>query len=313
MFRKNKQKPRSRDRQLVSTDGHPPTVFSYYKSSRPRLNDAQSTPPKGKETSSQATAAAPRRARRFMRKTSSILLVTGGLAVVVVSLIIAPQSQVKVLGDKNSQFFLQDLEIYRSAAQQIIASTPLNRNKLTFDASEISAQMRQAFPELSAVSVSLPLVGWEPTVYVQAFSPSLVLMGGSSGDFVIDPAGRAFAPGSLRGSLDKLKVPIVRDQSGLKIEERQIALPSAQVAFISEVYRQLQAKNVEITGITLPAGEGELEVQIKGKPYLVRFNLYGDAREGAGRYLATASYLESRQKKPNDYIDVRVDGRVFYK
>lgn len=310
MFRKNKQKPRSRDRQLVNTDGRPPTVFSYYKSSRPRLNETQA-PPKGKETSQ--TAAVPHRAKRFMRKTSSILLVTGGLAVVVAAMVIAPQPQVKVLGDKNSQFFLQDLEIYKSAAQQIISSTPLNRNKLTFDTSEVSAQMRQAFPELSAVSVSLPLVGWEPTVYVQAFSPSLVLMGGSSGDFVIDPDGRAFAPGSLRGSLDKLKVPIVRDQSGLQIEERQIALPSAQVAFISEVYRQLQAKNIDIAGITLPAGEGELEVQVKDKPYIVRFNLYGDAREGAGRYLATASYLKSRQQEPNDYIDVRVDGRVFYK
>lgn len=308
MFRKNKQKSRSRDRQPVNTPGRPSVVFSYYKSSRPRTNDSPTNAPKDAPQPPM-----PRRARRFIRKTSSILVVIGLLTVVIVSLIIAPQPKIKILGDKNSQFFLQDSEIYRSAAQQIIASTPLNRNKVTFDTSEVSEQMRRIFPELSAVSVSLPLVGWQPTVYVQAFSPSLVLIGGSSGDFVLDPDGRAFAPGSLRGSLDKLKVPIVRDQSGLQIKERQIALPSNQVAFISEVYRQLQAKNVEIIGITLPAGEGELEVQVKNKPYIVRFNLYGDAREGAGRYLAAASYLQSRGQAPSDYIDVRVDGRVFYK
>jgi hypothetical protein len=307
MFRKNKQKPRSRDRQLINTDGRPPAVFSYYKSRRPPTGDSQAA---SKET---LRPSPPRRSVRFMRKTTGILLITATLALVVVSLVVAPQPEIKVLGDKNSQFFLQDPQVYRSAAQQIIASTPLNRNKMTFDASEISSQMRQIFPELSAVSVSLPLMGWEPTVYVQAFSPSLVLIGGNSGDFVLDPAGRAFAPGSLRGSLDKLKVPIVRDQSGLRIEERQIALPSSQVAFISEIHRQLQAKNVPIVGITLPAGEGELEVQVKNKPYVVRFNLYGDAREGAGRYLAAVSYLESRNQVPNDYIDVRVDGRVFYR
>lgn len=304
MFKKNKQKARSRIRK-PTLQSRPASVFSYYNSSRTERSGDKSTPrdlPKN-----------PRRSKRLMRKTAGVILFASGAAIVVMLLIVTPQPHIKVLGDKNSQFFLQDNEVYRLAAKQIIASTTFNRNKLTFDASEINGQMRQAFPELSAVNVSLPVIGWEPTVYVQAFSPSVVLIDGNSGDFVLDPEGRAFAPGSLRGNLDKLKIPIVRDQSGLQIEERQIALPSDQVAFITEVYRQLQAKNVEVTGITLPAGHGELEVQVRDKPYLVRFNLYGDAREGAGRYLATVSYLESRGQTPGDYIDVRVDGRVFYK
>lgn len=311
MFKKNKQKIRSRNRQPIA-QSRPTSVFSYYNSGAVRPNRTEEGKPQARKQ--EASGAPYRRPKKQpLRKLAGVILIAGCAVLVVSSLVVVPQPQVKVLGDKNSQFFLQDNEVYRSAAQQIISSTPLNRNKMTFNAADISKKMRQVFPELSAVSVSLPLVGWEPTVYVQAFSPSLVLVDSASGDFVLDPDGRAFTPGSLRGSLDKLKVPIVRDQSGLQIDERKVALPSNHVSFITEVHRQLLAKNIEITGITLPAGDGELEVQVRDKPYVIRFNLYGDAREGAGRYLATRSYLESRGQSPNDYIDVRVDGRVFYK
>lgn len=302
MFKKNKPAERPRSRQSLSQNQRT-AVFSYYNN---RQNRADS-PEKPKEALKR-----PRK-QSWVRKTSTFVFLVAGAGLVIVSLIVTPQPQIKVVGDTKTQAFLQDDEVYRSAAQQILADSAFNRNKLTFDSDEIIKQMRQTFPELAAVSVSLPVFGWQPTVYVQAFSPSVVLVGSSTGDFVLDPDGRAFAPDGLKTGLDKLQAPVVRDQSGLNISERQIALPSDQVAFITEVYQQLKAQNVEIAGITLPVEAGELHIQVRDKPYVVRFNLYGNAREGAGRYLATASYLESKGETPGEYIDVRVDGRVFYK
>lgn len=302
MFKKNKQAERARSRQPTNQNQRT-AVFSYYsnRQARPDAADKPKEPLKR-----------PRK-RTWARKTSTFVLLVGGVGIVIVSSIVTPQPQVKVLGDVTNQAFLQDVEVYKSAAQQILASSAFNRNKLTFDSDKINQQMRQTFPELAAVSVSLPIFGWQPTVYVQAFSPSVVLVGSSTGDFVLDPDGRAFAPDGLKTGLDKLQAPIVRDQSGLKIIERQIALPSSQVAFITEVYGQLKTKNIPIAGIILPPQPGELHIQVRDKPYVIRFNLYGNAREGAGRYLATISYLDSKGETPGEYIDVRVDGRVFYR
>lgn len=302
MFKKSKPAERARSRQPLSQNQRT-AVFSYYNNRQNRV-DATDKP--------KVTLKRPRK-QSWMRKTGTFVFLVAGAGVVIVSLIVAPQPEVKVLGDTKTQAFLQDSEIYRAAAQQILADSAFNRNKLTFDSDGVIKQMRQTFPELAAVSVTLPVFGWQPTVYVQAFSPSVVLVGSSSGDFVLDPDGRAFAPDGLKTGLDKLQAPVVRDQSGLNITERQIALPSDQVSFIKEVYQQLKSKNVEITGITLPVQAGELHIQVKDKPYVIRFNLYGNAREGAGRYLAAASYLDSRGETPGEYIDVRVDGRVFYK
>ncbi len=66
--------------------------------------------------------------------------------------------------------------------------------------------------------------------------------------------------------------------------------------------------------MTLPVGTSELDVRLAGQPYSVKFNLEsGTARQQAGTFLATESKLKSQNVTPAEYIDVRVDGRAYYK
>jgi hypothetical protein len=228
------------------------------------------------------------------------------------NLLLNTQPKVELVGDSSQQVFLREHETYRRAAAAEFASSMFNRNKLTISVADIEERLRSQFPELAAVSVSLPLLGSEPVVYMQPSRAALILVN-NGGTFVLDENGQAFIAGNQATLAQKFKLPVVRDLSGLEVQTEQTALPQRDVAFITEVAGQLRAKKIEVANITLPAGTSELEIQPKDVPYIVKFNLHGNAREEAGTFLATKNYLEGQRITPGEYIDARVAGRVYFK
>jgi hypothetical protein len=63
----------------------------------------------------------------------------------------------------------------------------------------------------------------------------------------------------------------------------------------------------------LPPAASELDVQLNGRPYFVKFNLQSNNPRGeAGTFLATIAQLSRQNIVPGHYVDVRVDGRAYY-
>jgi hypothetical protein len=206
---------------------------------------------------------------------------------------------------------MRSQSVYQAAANKAF-SPVFDGNKLTVNASKIAADLEQQFPELKAVSVTLPFIGSQPTVYMQPATPRLLLTN-ESGSYVLDGDGRALLSGSQLSSPSALHIPVVTDQSNLSVELGKIALPSSSVSFITEVAGQFKAKSLGITQLVLPQGTTELQVHINGAGYFIRFNLHGNAREEAGTYLAVKQYLDSGHKAPGSYVDVRVENKAYYK
>lgn len=252
------------------------------------------------------------RPKKFAIWLKRLPTLTGLLIILVLTaamLQLSSNPKVKVVGD--SQVFLRDTKIYEEAAHK--AFTPVfNSNKLTVNASRISADLQKQFPELKVVSVSLPVVGNQPVVYIQPAEPKVILVA-KGGMYLLSSDGRAMITANQVADLGKLKIPVVNDQSGLSIEVGRIALPKDTVSFITEVVGQMKAKGVNVTSLDLPAGTNELHMKMDGVGYYVKFNLHGNAREEAGAYLAMKDYLESAHKTPGEYVDVRVENRAYYK
>ena len=310
MFRKKKPQPDAPRRQRPQPDQsrRNTAVFSYY-TARSRRDDNA-----GRGSGAQQPQQSPRGKRKRLtpRRLVHLLVLVAVLGLAMHSTLVTPEPDIVAVGEREQQAFLQDDQVYEQAAATLIAASLRNRNKLTFDTAQVSSQMQEHYPELAEVSVSLPLFGQQPTVYIQAFTPKLI-MEGHGGTFVLDREGRAFLPGSQVPKLDRFALPVVRDESGMQLEAKRIVLPEQETFFITEVNRQLAAADVEIAGMTLPEDSSELEVQIQDAPYVVRFNLHGgDAREGSGRYLAAREYLQDHGETPESYVDVRVDNRVYY-
>lgn len=217
-----------------------------------------------------------------------------------------------ILLQTTGNSFLHDQNTYQNATNKILATSIWNLNKITINTADISQRLVKQFPELSSVSVVLPLLAHRPVVYLTPSQPALVIIG-ANGTFVLDTTGRALQSTDALASIANLKLPVLTDQSGLKLANDQRALSSSDVSFIMTVIAQLTAKQVAISSLTLPASSREIDAGISGQPYFVKFNLQnGDALHQAGTFLATKARLASQNITPAHYIDVRVPGRAYY-
>ena len=283
------------------------TVFSYHASRSARANstgriDPQATPA--------ATATRSNQHSGLLRRTP-VLIISGVVALlVIVNLVLTGTPQVRVGHD--SAIPLRQPMAYQTKAMELFSASPLNKSKLTVNATKINAGMRAAFPELSRVTVSVPFIGSAPVVHVMPAAPVLLL--NANGQlYALDATGKALLPANEVPNIEKLDLPVVVDGSGLSVTAGKPALPASNVRFITEVIGQLKQKNLTVTDINLPAGTSEMDVRVSGVGYIGKFNLQGDGRVEAGSYLAVKAQLEREHKVPGSYIDVRVEGRAYYK
>ncbi len=214
--------------------------------------------------------------------------------------------------------FMQDSGVYARKASELFDATAANRNKLTVDSSQIAAQLKREFPELQDVSVLLPLFGDQPTIYIRPAEPALMLSAGS-GTFVIDENGRAVAEAATgsSSSMTTLRIPLVTDQSGIQVKAGSQVLPRSSTVFIRTVVAQLKAQKIGIKSLVLPAVASELDVYVLDAPYFVKYNMHDanaqTAALQAGTYAATLKHLAKQGIVPTQYIDVRLEGRAYYK
>jgi hypothetical protein len=318
MFGKNKQPPNpERHRPLTTPERRNSAVFSYHaaRSARP----ASGNPSRDLKAQEQAAAHGAAAARRnahgnWLKRTTTVVgLVLLGL-VLLSSLFLGTTPGIMQAGDTRGAIFLRSQAVYEQAAADLLRSMPLNRTKITINSRRIAQELAREFPELGSVTVSLPVFGHQPMVHIEPATPALIMsttIGGQS--YVLDATGRALITPAQAPGVGKLGLPVVTDQSGLLIHAGQVALPSSTTTFITEVVGQLKAAHVAISSLTLPKATSELDVRIEGAPYYVKFNVMGNGRVQAGSFLAVKQQIERDHKTPGTYVDVRVEGRAYYK
>lgn len=305
LFRKSAPIGR-RPRQQDSTD-RPAASHSYY--SRRSEEDFNT----GRKQVRAKRRPLPGTLRRFwLQRFGLVFLLVAVMASAVDVMSLSAHSSIQTVGSTAVALLHTQTE-YQAAADKLFAATIWNRNKLTVNSGGIARQLKAEFPELASVSISVPILAHRPIVYIEPDQPAVLLIV-NNGTFVLDRAGRTILTVTNPTSLADLNLPLVKDQSGLTLKRDQQGLTTSNVSFIQTIMAQLAAKSISVSSLTLPAGTSELDAAIGGHGYIVKFNLANNtARQQAGTFLATKARLESQQITPSQYIDVRVDGRAYYK
>jgi hypothetical protein len=197
---------------------------------------------------------------------------------------------------------------YQTYTTKLMHSSIFNKSKLTINTEGLALQLLRQYPEFQQVSVTVPVLGRRPVITVTPTVPTFVVRAGSDEAFYVNADGKV-----IMQATGNVSLPVVVDQSGLNIQLGKQILTKGNVAFLSEVIRQLAAKQLTLTDMTLPPVANELHVRIEGKPYYVKFNMTGDSRLQAGTYLALDQKLTGDKVVPKEYVDVRVEERVYYK
>lgn len=304
-----KKQPTLERRRPTRQEGRP-RAFSYHANRSGQVAGA------GRQPTRESDSSGGR--RRWLQHGLQYLGVIIAVLVIVACLFtvlrLSPSVKIVPLTESSNNYLLHNESVYAEATASILKNSPVNSNKITIDTSSVATQLKQQFPELADVSITLPLLGHRPIVYVQPTKPVFILAASRGQAFVIDNNGRALIDTARADGLSSLNLPVINDRSGLEIQQNDIALPGSDVQFIKEVISQLKAHHVGIKAMSLPPVSSELDVVPAGTNYHVKFNLHStNPRQQAGAFLAVRQKLQAENTTPASYIDVRVDGRAYYK
>lgn len=280
------------------------SVYSYH-SKRSERTDQLSRNPEDQDFKKNK-----RKQRRVVQHTPALFVVFAVFIGVLFLTTINNKVSVKLKDDKNTT--LRNKTIYQESAKKFIGKSVVNRSKLLFDSDGLAAQLKREFPEITAVSISLPILGRTPTVNVQTSKPGFIFVSGQEA-YLVGTNGIALLNVRDGQNISELGLRTVNDESGVKIEIGKAALPKEQALFISTVVEQLEKQNIKIESLTIPTSPYDLHVKIAGTPYFIKFNILEDPKQQSGSFIALKKKLDSDEIIPKEYIDVRVGERVYYK
>ncbi len=210
--------------------------------------------------------------------------------------------------------FVGDASIYRTVTEyksgigKVLEGSLVNKNKLTINTVAVQDSIINNFPELDVVTVGLPIIGRRPSVTLHVRTPTVILTTRTN-SFVLDSTGKAVTESKKLISSVAGQLLMVQDQSGLELRVGDQALTTDAVAFMTSISAQLKAKKITIVSFTLPSGGNEIDVRLKDVAYYIKTDSAGNARIQIGDFLAARDSGAS----PVEYMDVRVEEKVFYK
>lgn len=252
-----------------------------------------------------------------IKKSSKSLLTGFGTAKVVNGLIVAvfvflavsatTLSAVPHLKLEAEVNLFRDRQEYSFKAHQILGSNFLYRSKLFFRSSEYEARMRQEFPEIEDIEAIVPLVGRDLNVMVSLSRPlAKVFNGQDSG--IVDSNGLLTAINSSEAVPDPLiKMVLGAEQDNFQVGSR--LLTESEISLL----KLLVANNIRVKEVLFHIDIGQFEVSLIDAAYKIRLSTHADPAEQVGAFRATISQLTKTNQLPQEYIDVRVPGRVFVK
>lgn len=250
----------------------------------------------------------------WLRRSGLLIAVVAGLICLISILSLSNQPRIVLLDQQTDTYAFNNTETYQQSAAEYLSGSIWNRNKLTINAGAAAKDLKQQYPELADVTITLPLIGHRPIYYLQANAPAFVMQT-VNGRYVLDSAGTVLIAADAAPDNVVASLPVLTDQTGTPVSLGHQVIGRKDVAFIQTVVNALSAKQVRVSSLVLPSGAvQQLDVRVEGQPYVIKFNMHDSttARQQVGTYLATAAELAGQRTVPTQYIDVRVLGRAYY-
>lgn len=215
------------------------------------------------------------------------------------------------VNQNESQFANQ--KNYQYTFSELLDSSILNRTKLTVRSSSIIENFQRAHPEVAYAEVRYGIVDSTPILFVVLREAHVIISAEDDTDssYVVDAKGVAFARIASDEVLEG--VPNIEDDISVDIEIGQQVLPIGTIHFIDDVLYQLEVAEYTVGSMALPAIANEMHVRLAGDEFVGKFDITGNPRLQSGSFIATRGQLLGENEEPNEYIDVRVSGRAYYR
>lgn len=296
--KKKQEQPDGRERIRAVSSERTRKVYSYYATSTQAEQPTERTPHKDIQI------------RRRLKVLPGVLAVAVIIGSIIYSFTLGSYPEVATLAQQASPY--RNTEEYAQKVDEILRDNPMNRTKITIQTFQVEQALLDAYPELQDVVLRLPVLGRKPNLVVHIRQPA-ALLSAANRTYVLDVNGIAVSEASQISAEDKNGLPIIQDQSGIDIKLGKQVLTTETIQFVLDANYQLASKSFKISGLTLPISVNELDIRLEGLPYYVKTDATGNVREQIGSFIAVHDYLQEQGITPTEYIDVRVEEKVFYK
>ncbi|MDB5160892.1 MAG: hypothetical protein JWO96_272 [Candidatus Saccharibacteria bacterium] len=285
---------RARTRTAAAPRKRPPTS-NYYRSGAGSVGEGSPFEQKVKTVN---------KLSKFWVRTLDVLLVLLLLYLLIHSLILKPKARV-VVNDTSYHSMVN----YQDSINNYLGALR-NHNKITFSENGVVNALKRDYPEITAAAVELPVFSQSPVVRLQIAAPSFFLSSADK-EYLVDASGRAVAYASQYPLVKNL--PQIIDQSGYEVSRGKQVLSSRDVSFIKNLVEHSNSSGIKLQSLILPSSPEELDLRAADKSYFVKFYLGGDSDLQIGQFLASRHEFAQKGTNPEQYLDVRVSGKIFYK
>jgi len=212
-------------------------------------------------------------------------------------------SKIEVAGNQTI-----DSEDIKSQVGAIITGSSFSQNIIFAPSSDVEKQLKKDNYQIADVKISkIPFNTIKVTVTEQ--KPSILWKSGNNLS-IITENGRGFI-GEPNDEL-KSNLPTVEDLSNLPVKEGDKVVSQEFVKFVNDMHSTLFQNGVGIAGAQIEETTTEITVVTKDG-YRIRFDTTRPFSEQLSDLNAVLDSLKQQGRKPTQYIDLRINGKVFYK
>jgi hypothetical protein len=247
--------------------------------------------------------------KSLLYRLPSLLVI--GLIAVSVGYLLTLDAQPTVLVRDDEDLLFRLTQDYELAAAREVNSNVIKKFKPFFSSKKFSESFLEQHSEIKSIDVRVPVVDRSLVVILTPESPAL-LVNDSLNQYLVAKSGKVIAPIKDFDSSKFSSLPVVEDKVLETIDPGQYILSQSTLEFIEEVLYQLRVKSIGVERVSLPAIASELHIQVD-RGYIVKFNLQEDPSSQAGSYLALLEHFDRSGDVANEYVDVRVGEKVFFR
>ncbi len=179
------------------------------------------------------------------------------------------------------------------------------RNSLLLDPGSLSTNLLASQPGLQSAKVTRT---WPHglSVKVSERRPSLGWQTGGQ-SYLVDKDGSIIGPLQSAAGL-----PVVTDSSNLPVKTGDKVVAPRFISFVQQIAAGLPKQGFKVTALRIPETSSELYVSTN-RNLMIKFDTTREASDELLSLQQVMKQLSGAHKTPAEYIDLRVEGKAYYK
>jgi len=256
--------------------------------------------------SSQQQPQTKKKAQRSPKKIIRPLIVIFALALLGYAIVASSLLRIQTIKVEGAVTLSSDS--VRQQTQNVITSSPLTQNIIFVPTGKISDELKKQNYQIAEASVNRTGIN-TITVKVTEQKPSILWLSGNTLS-IIGANGHAY-DGEITPIMEQKLVTVV-DTTNLPVKKGEKVVTQEFVDFVNTLHTQLPGLGVTVKQYEIGDTTTELKV-VTQAGYYIRFDTTRSAEQQLQDLSAVLGQLKKTGKKVNEYIDLRINGKVFYK